>query len=448
MKAIIISEFLTTQGCHEFMQVQSLGIENQSIGQGGFGTVYRLQQVNNRPISTPCIVKLLNGPDAGRGLQTIQQLQQKIARQHQTFQRRTQQSVFQIAALQCFPMCSFTGTMGEKGYLTLYLGNEFKSFEDVLMESKEYAVLDWKAKLQLAYQFVEGFIKLREMGFLWADVNPDNFFVSISKLKLCFIDLDGGTVTDQKINHPSTIGKLGEWMPYEYIEAMNQGGNDIRIRVDLYSEHWGVALGVFYLLFLCHPFFFLSDLGPHTVRNYLAAYRWPEPDHSIGSQPTEVEQMRQSIADLITKFAPFQFIQQQMQQAFNKGVFTPSARPSHYLWLSAIEQALRYFQPPKIKYFLKNAPQKRGEQPSVFLSWEVRFAQRVEITEFGVVPVSGCTRIPVTKLPKDYTIEAIGYGGSAKEQLHVEVTPPSPVTPQISFKNQKQPGTSVILIQI
>src|SRR5665213_1175097 len=114
MKQISISTFASTGLEPSFLNVQTIELEDNPIGQGGFGEVYRAISVDGRGNTGP-VIKLLfdtGNNAAARGFATIQELQKRLRQKNEELLQASRRSLIEhYPALAGVPQFSFQGTL-------------------------------------------------------------------------------------------------------------------------------------------------------------------------------------------------------------------------------------------------------------------------------------------------------------------------------------------------
>lgn len=285
MATITVTDAVGTGLDPVFAAVRTVEMEDKPFGEGAFGKVHRCGSVNGSPIPRMQAVKLLVDDGSGsaeRGLRTTRKLQERLAGK---IRSSGAEAVTRAGALTALPQFSFRGVLNGRpvlGYSAHLLTEGWTEFETILNHPDRnernrlrntFYNLPLHVRLRMAHDLVQGFALLRELGFIYADLNPKNFFVNMAQGRLCLIDYEGGAVNED----PETFGKMGEWLAPE-IQAQLKDRNAGPVKVDLNTDTWAVAIGVHFMLFQYHPVFFLQTRGPENMRNYFARHTWPEAD--------------------------------------------------------------------------------------------------------------------------------------------------------------------------
>lgn len=423
MATITITESKSTGLDPLFADPKGLEVGDRFFGEGAFGQVYHCHAMNGVPLPRAQAVKVLLNDGSGsdeRGLRTIRQLQTRVL---QKVQKSGLDSITQVGALGALPQFSFRGEHNGRavvGYSAHLLQStkwtEFgKLFNEADLDVRKtlhqrFYNLPLDARLRMAHELVKGFALFEELGFIYADLNPKNFFVDLDHARLCLIDYEGGAVNED----PETFGKLGEWLAPEIQAQLLHSGSG-KVKVDLNTDTWAVAIGVHFMLFPFHPLFFLAQRGPADMQRYFAKHSWPDIDPSDSNfrEPAAYSWYRRAMSsvpdELVRAFA----------ETVNHGWANRSKRLSYNQWERAIAVQMK---PPVIKAFVSDRSSTIAGV-EVTLRWEVERAVRVEIDN-GVGEVIGASEIKVRpQVPVTYTLQAIGHFGVATARVEVLIFP-------------------------
>lgn len=283
----------------QFDDVRSLTMDDNAFAEGGFGRIYHMIGIDGHPASIPQVVKVFKNSSLEKNRhswKTINKLQDKIIAEIQRCESRGQVFLDEYPALAALPNLVFEGEL-EGEIVRGYVQNNLKSFgmidfEKVLNQDGPYfdsfIERDFTEKIQLCYQLSKGFRFLSQIGFIHADITPDNLFIHPSEPLCIIIDFDSGAVVDRLNENPSTIGKLSDWgAPEINIERSKDVTRSITI--NLMMDAWSVAVGLHSILAGCGPMCFLSELTERSLRSYSKHYRWPamdvnDPDFNTGNE--------------------------------------------------------------------------------------------------------------------------------------------------------------------
>ncbi len=411
--------------------VQTLELAEPPFASGAYGELYRGIRLNGTAFGRPLAVKILREDGAGvaqAGYATIRKLQAQIAHYEQNRLGQNRPSLAGLPLLRALPQLSFEGRLpnGEavRGYVAELLPvppfgelSELFDHDDPAERKRRrqaFYALSQNQRLLLGADLVRGFHALTHLHFIHADLNPQNLLVSANPPSLCLIDYDSGAVTAATTDQPQTFGKAGDWLAPEVLQQLVQPGT-ARVKVNLDTDTWAVAIGLHYLLFAMHPLFFLRSMGLTDIQTYLSKFKWPE--IAVASplfRPGAAQHYaayRQQLAtlppDLLNLFAA----------TINLGALNPNQRPGYSRWLTvfnrllAVEATIHRFDGP-------TAP--LTDLAPVRLTWDVSGAVALHLS--GVGNVTGQTEAVVAvKADTVFTLEATSLGGqTTRKECRVE----------------------------
>ncbi len=423
MISVLLKDAVSTGVDPTFDAVQSVEIEDTPFGEGAFGKVYRCISVNGMALLESQAVKVLLDDGTGsheRGLRTIRILQERLQRKIQTSGR---DAVLGLGALEALPQFSFRGAMNGKsvtGYsASLLPSSDWVEFGDLfnapdLNERKRlhdrFYNLPLDARLRMSHELVQAFALLQGLGFIYADLNPKNFFVDMDRARLCLIDFEGGAVNEA----PETFGKMGEWLAPEVQSQLLRTGSG-NVQVDLNTDTWAVAIAIHFLLFPFHPVFFLAQRGDTDMQRYFANTKWPDADQTDPNfrEPAAYAWYRKRLAEL-----PLDIIKA-FDETLNQGWYNRGRRLSYTQWERVIAGQMK---PPEVQYFTVS-PATTMPGLEVSLKWLVDRAIKVEIDN-GVGDVTTAKEITLKPVGSTrYTLKATGHFGIREASAEVGVFP-------------------------
>jgi serine/threonine protein kinase len=429
MKVIQVIQSKTSELNPEFNSVKSIDIDDNSFDSGAFGEVYFCNSINGTSISTKQVLKIFIDDGSGsakRGYDTIVKLQEQIISHNNYLKQKNEKPIQQVNALGALPQFSYEGVLNGKKVLgysaNLLVKNDWMLFGQIFNEEdldkrkqlrNTFYNLPVDHRLKMAYDLVEAFSHLEQMKFIYADLNPKNFFVNIKDGKLCLIDYEGGAIND----NPETYGKPGEWLAPE-IQKQLLNSNSPVIKVDLNTDTWAVAISVHFMLFPFHPLFFLKVRGDKEMTDYFKKYKWSDIDkkhqnfrieHS-GTYDWYIDKLNNQINPSLYKA---------FKDTINNGYNNRSMRLSYRQWINVLGGVML---PPTIKSFVSDRTSVINGVP-VTLKWKIENAHTI-IIDNQIGDVTGKTEIKVIP-QKDviYTIKAIGYFGEAEANLDIKLFP-------------------------
>jgi serine/threonine protein kinase len=429
MKAIQVIQFKSSELNPEFNSVKSIEIEDNPFDSGAFGEVYFCNSVNGSNILSKQVLKVFIDDGSGsakRGYETIVKLQEQIISHNNYLKQKNEKLIQHVNALGALPQFSYEGVLNGKKVLgysaNLLQKSDWLLFGQIFNEEdldkrkllrNNFYNLPVDHRLKMAYDLVEGFSHLEQMKFIYADLNPKNFFVNEKEGKLCLIDYEGGAIND----NPETYGKPGEWLAPE-IQKQLLNSNSPVIKVDLNTDTWAVAIAVHFMLFPFHPLFFLKVRGEKEMSEYFKKYRWSDIDKNYPNFRTEHSGTYDWYIDkLKTQINPSLF--KALSDTINNGYNNRSLRLSYKQWLKVLGGVML---PPKIKSFTSDRTAVINGVP-ITLKWEIDSAHTIEIDN-RVGDVTGKSEVKIIP-DKDtiYKIKAIGHFGEAEATVDIKLFP-------------------------
>jgi serine/threonine protein kinase len=430
MKSIQVTKFKSTELNPEFNSVKSFEIEDKPFDSGAFGEVYFCNSVNGVRLQSTQVLKIFLDDGSGsakRGFETITKLQEQIISHNLYLKQCNEKPIEQINALGALPQFSYEGVLnGNKvlGYSAnllnksewLLFGNIFN--EEDLQKRKElrnkFYNIALDHRLKMAFDLAEGFSHLGQMKFIYADLNPKNFFVNENEGQLCLIDFEGGAVNE----NPETYGKPGEWLAPEIQEQLLKNNSPI-IKVDLNTDTWAVAIGIHFMLFHFHPLFFLKVRGKKEMNEYFKKYQWPNIDKNHSNFRHELEGIYDIYIDKLQNQIPKEIFKA-FSDTINRGYSNPNLRLSYKQWINAIKGLML---PPSISKFEADNSVIIDGIP-VLLSWDIDSKAHTVTIDNGIGDVTGMNEIRIRpEKNTTYTLKVIGHFGESEKSIYISVFP-------------------------
>lgn len=420
MPIIKITKFKSSDLNSDFVFVNNVEISSAPFGNGAFGKVYYSLKINDIPATNQAI-KIFEDDGHGsaqRGLNTIIKLQDAIVYFNLKLKHNGSKSIEKINSLSALPQFSFEGVLNGiniKGYSANLLDNtEWIEFARIFNEDdlqqradlrKNFYSSDINVRLKMAYDLVEGFSYLEQMKFIYADLNPKNFFVNLKTQQLCLIDYEGGAINE----NPEVFGKPGEWLAPE-IQSQILNKNPL-IKVDTNTDTWAVAIGVHFLLFPFHPLFYLKVRGKFQMEEYFRTFKWP--NVSISHQNFRLPKPYSWYTHQLANNTPISLIKA-FDITINNGYYNPNQRVSYKQWLNILKGLMK---PPVIHSFTEIRL-----QGSTLLRWNVSDFNIIKIDKIGDVTTK--SEIVVNpKISTTYTLQVENIFGLSSKSITVQVIP-------------------------
>lgn len=430
MKKIQINSGLSSGLRSDFNLINTIEIEDKPFAVGGFGEVYYCISINGTAPFTKQVVKLFIDNSKGsaeHNFRTIQRLQKKVEKENQKLLSQQGKSLIELfPAFKGLPQYSFRGNLNGKNVIGFTSDNlvslGYTDFEHILQDAnllKQYQNnITIEKKMLMAFQLVSAFKVLEEFHFIHADLKPGALFINLNSAEIAVIDYDSGVITENVNDEPLTWGAANDWVAPEIWEQQSTIQSGDKIKVDIYSDRWSVAIGVHYLMTTFHPLFYLTELSPRIAKQYFTQQnQWP----FVNKTAPYFQKANEAIYD---QYLPWvnslpKVVKDKLSHTINFGYKNPVARTSYSDWKIAL-QAIQ--EPPKIKVF-KSDKSAVIKSMDVELTWVIENAHTITIDNgIGQVPNSGSLKIK-PQTDTRYKISAIGYFGQAADDIEIRVFP-------------------------
>jgi serine/threonine protein kinase len=430
MKTIQVTRFKSSELNPEFSNVSFFEVDDRPFDSGAFGEVYHCTIVNGKKLNNPQVLKFFLDDGSGsaeRGFATVNKLQEQIINHNLYLKQGNNKTIEEINALKALPQFTFEGILNGNivlGYSANLLSNaSWLKFGDIFNEEdlnkrkelrNRFYNLPIDHRLKMAYDLAEGFMHLGQMKFIYADLNPNNFFINENDGELCLIDFEGGAVNE----NPETYGKPGEWLAPEIQEQLLNGNSSI-IKVDLNTDTWAVAIAIHFMLFQFHPLFFMKVRGQREVAEYFRQHQWPNADKDDKNFRKELGGVYDWYINKLNTQIPRDLVKA-FAETINRGYKNPSYRLSYKQWINAIKGLM---VPPILSMFETSSPFTIDGVP-VTLTWNIDDKAHTVLIDNGVGDVTEKKEIKVRpQINTTYTLKAIGHFGEVEQSVDVKVFP-------------------------
>ena len=430
MKKIQINSGLSSGLRSEFSLINTIEIEDKPFAVGGFGEVYHCISINGISPLTKQVIKLFIDNSKGsaeHNFKTTQRLQKKVDKENQKLLSQQGKTLIELfPAFKGLPQFSFCGNLNGKTVIGFASDNlvslGFTDFEHFLQDANllsQYQKFPIERKMLIAFQLVSAFKVLEEFHFIHADLKPGALFINLNSAEIAVIDYDSGVITENVNDEPLTWGAANDWVAPEIWEQQSTIQSGDKIKVDIYSDRWSVAIGVHYLMTTFHPLFYLTELSPRIAKQYFTPQnQWPFINKTAPYFQKANEVIYDQYLPWVNSVIP-KVVKDKLSHTINFGYKNPVARTSYSDWKVAL-QAIQ--EPPKIKVF-KSDKSAVINSMDVELTWEVENAHSITIDNgIGQISNSGSLRIK-PQTDTRYKISAIGYFGQAADEIEIRVFP-------------------------
>jgi serine/threonine protein kinase len=434
MKEIKIQSSLSSGFTNEFDNVVSLQIDNKAFAAGGFGEVFHVIGVNGNKTKTKQVAKILfDSKDAVSlaNYSTIRELQKKMKVEFEDFSNGGSADFFsEYPAFLGLPQLSFKGILNGKVILGFISNNlkelGYEEFTEILNNPNlldQYQSLSLDNKVRIAFHLITAFQLLSKHFFVHADLKPDCLFINMKTNSCAIIDYDSGAITDDPNQKLTTWGTPGDTVAPEIFEQLKKiKGQQGEVEVNLFSDLWSMTILIHYLLFTFHPLFFLSELSPRSIRDFLqkSNQRWPQADKTSKYFNTDYTNQYDAYQNYINNNLPID-IKDKLSDTINEGYLNPVRRTSYDQWRRAFDKSQ---VPPKVVSF-ESDKQYVLEGVKALLSWEVTNAKRITIDKLGEVVGNQIEASPSSETT--YKLTAENVFGKDHKSITVKTFP----TPRI-----------------
>mgnify|MGYP003623621157 FL=1 len=194
MKTLSISSFKSSELNHNFKNINQITLPDPPFDSGAYGEVYK-GTVNG----ITQVVKIFKGPTVQKSYNTIIDLQNAVIKYNQKLRSSGEKPIEEINALWALPLFSFKGRLNNGldvlGYSTYMLDKEWMNFDKMFSEETSldkrrelqsffYGKISPELRIKFISDLLEGFLVLEKMNFVYADLNPKNFFININEGKI------------------------------------------------------------------------------------------------------------------------------------------------------------------------------------------------------------------------------------------------------------------------
>lgn len=427
MKVIQVNSFLSTNLYPDFAQINTIEIENKPIAEGAFGAVYQCISINGTQSVIPQVIKIFKEDIKNKqdhNFNTIQKLQNKLSIENSSLPNLITD---EYPSLKAIPQFSFEGSINGKivrGFSSTNLKKiGFVEFIDVLENDQllsNYQKMGIDKKMILAYHLVAGFMMLQKIFFIHADLKPEALFINTQTNECTIIDFDSGAITDNANDEPNVWGAHNDWVaPEIWDQLKNTNSNGIqKVKVNLLTDLWSVAIGIHYLLTTTHPLFYLKELSPRVTNPYFSKYKWPNIDIRENYFNHNNLSIYQPLKDWLQNIL-HPSILNELEKTINYGYKNPIKRTTYNQW----ENVLKVVQnPPVINYFTGNHYSIVKGIPIV-LKWDVTNAFKIEMDNgIGTLNLKGEQEIHIHESTV-FKLTTHGYFGIVSQEVSVSVFP-------------------------
>lgn len=373
MRTVTVNTITSTGLDADFNGIKFFEIDDQPFAEGGFGRIYNCRSINGKPFRNPQVIKIFkdNRGSAAHSYKTILGLQAGIMRKKAELDELGVEFLTYYPAFFGAPQFVFEGEL-DGVIVQGYSANNLKPFgyscfTDVVEDEDtgaKYEQISFGNRLAKAYHMMRAFTLLNEIRYIHADFKSDNFFVSLHDDGKCaLIDFDSGAIINDLEDETFTVGTPSQDMlAPEIRRQLNTKGHAM---VNLLTDTWSVAIACHYLLFLIHPFNFLTEVSDNSISEYNDHYVWPDVEDGFPFFDADdcgaVADYLKAACDALPTG-----ILECFRHTFTRGYFNPHLRTSYNQWCIKLRPYLpegeARMELSKIRYEVDKKNRLREEQ--------------------------------------------------------------------------------------
>lgn len=339
MRTVTVNTITSTGLDADFENIKFFEIDDQPFAEGGFGRIFNCRSINGKPFRNPQVVKIFkdNRGSAAHSYKTILGLQAGLMRKKAELDELGVDFLTYYPAFFGAPQFVFEGEL-DGVIVQGYSANNLKPFgyccfTDVVEDDDtgaKYEQISFGNRLAKAYHMMRAFTLLNEIRYIHADFKSDNFFVSLNDDGKCaLIDFDSGAIINELEDETFTVGTPSQDMlAPEIRRQLNMSGHAM---VNLLTDTWSVAIACHYLLFLIHPFNFLTEVSDNSISKYNEHYVWPDVDDGFSFFDSDdcgaVADYLKAACDALPTG-----LLECFRHTFTRGYFNPQLRTSYNQW--------------------------------------------------------------------------------------------------------------------
>ena len=337
VKRIVINNMTTTGIDSDFFNIKSIDIEEHPFSEGKIGKLYHCLGINGGAFKNPQVIKIFKDNEDKTPYNTIKKLQERLVRKKVELEESQHiDFLTYYPALFAVPQFVFEGMLDGKP-VRGYSANDLKAYDycclhDVLDDSDKADIYDgisMNSRYSKAYHLMHALKLLHDINYVPNNLKTDNIFVSLNNDDGCaIIDYDEGVI-DNKESNPSYVrGSFHDMLAPEKYRQLKENGCII---ASADAERWSAAVACHYLLFLIHPFGFLTEVTDNSLSAYKERFVWPNVDDSFSfidaDNGREVSEYIKACCDALPSgvFECF-------KQTFTRGCLYPDVRTSFTEW--------------------------------------------------------------------------------------------------------------------
>ena len=344
-KRIVINDMTSTGIDSDFANIQSIDIEEQPFSEGKNGRLFHCIGINGRACKNPQVIKIFKDNEDRASYNTIKGLQEGLIRKKAVLDAsRHINFLTYYPALFAVPQFVFEGLLDGRP-VRGYSANDLKPhsyccLDDVLYDNDKADIYDgisMNSRFAKAYHLMHALELLLEINYVPTNLRTYNIFVSLKDDDRCaIIDFDEGTFVNSQVAPSYIRGSFHDMIAPENYRQLKENGCII---ANTHAEKWSAAVACHYLLFLIHPFGFLTEVTGNSILAYKERFVWPNVDDSFSFFDAD---NGREVADYIKKCCdalPHK-VHECFKQTFTRGCLYPDVRTSFSEWCASLKSEM------------------------------------------------------------------------------------------------------------
>ena len=338
---IVINNMTTTGIDSNFANIKYIDIEERPFSEGNNGRIYHCFGINGRSLKNPQVIKIFKDNEDNVSYNTIKKLQQGIIRKKaESDVLRHIDFMTYYPALFSVPQFVFEGRLDGRpvrGYSANDLTHHsYSCLRDVLDDNDKadiYEGISMKNRLAKAFHMMHALELLNEINYVPTNLKTDNIFISLKDDERCaIIDFDEGAFDNDKNVNSYVSGHFHDLLAPENYKQLKDTGHII---VSTNGGKWSAAIACYYLLFLIHPFGFLTEVTENSLLAYKERFVWPNADGDFSFFDVDYgREVKKYIIACCNTLPPK--VLECFMQTFTRGLVYPEVRTSFTEWATSL----------------------------------------------------------------------------------------------------------------
>jgi serine/threonine protein kinase len=432
------------------LPLNSLSFDDTIIGSGGFGNVYKIENINELKTQNYLLKIIDNTENQDHAFRTISILHTKLKKLIPKNHNLVAQIYPELLGL---PIIAFIGITEADANPILGLlmhdlsVNNYNDFGSDSFDKRKYFELDITDKIYFGYQLAKCISLMHEINFIHSDLSENAIWINFNTTQLALIDYDSGFHHDLQ-KKPTTIGKIGQWIGSRYRKILsNEDEKDnLTLNERIQEENWVLANSIFEIIFGISPFFFLIDALNETKAKYLKEFEWPHIslDSKIfnkNNEDTYLETIKRinyleqnGVQELIKAF----------KKVINKGFKNENNRLSAKEWKDILYNICVLIDvKPQIRSFNADKIKVSSNVEEVKLSWETQKGNLVYINN---ILINSDYHILTFQESQIIKITVLNDFGEANSSIQIEAIKLNPIINIFTSNIEKRTNLNPVIL--